>query len=620
MKGGRVKHRLFPHRIAFVWTVASFLATACGPTIIDGSEEDVGTDDDAGDHARDDIAPLRVGDIHERTIEGPRGLGAGEVASIEVAETGATFIKLRFGALDLAPGDEIELAGADGRVVHRMTQSGAETWAPSIEGDVVIVTLRAGAVADRGGFLIDRVGTGFIDLDSDEQAPEQRSICGVNDKQRAACFEGDIADAARAVGRMLFTNTKGGMSVCTGSLISPDGHFLTNNHCVSSQAQVDGLEVRFNYQTTSCTSAAAAPVTTVQGGTLLATSSPLDYSLVLLADNPAPEFGWLDIAPIDVSVGTEIYIAQHPGGRRKEIAAQENGGACTVRAINRTVGKYASQANMGYTCDTEGGSSGSPVLLAGTHKLVALHHLGGCNNHGTYMRNIYPQIEQHLGAPPDPDPDPGQPGITALDTGSPASNLGGEQGSELVFSLEVPSGASDLQFAISGGSGDADLYVRYGAAPTVTDYDYRPYRSGNSETANASPATPGVWYVMLRGYRSYSGVQLVASYSGGSTSSALVSGRSVDGLAGAKDSEQMFRIDLPPGATNLVVNLSGGTGDADLYLRHLAVPTSGEWDYRPYRWGNEETVQVASPDSGSWYAMVRGYADFSGLSLTATWD
>jgi hypothetical protein len=408
------------------------------------------------------------------------------------------------------------------------------------------------------------------------------------------------------------------MSVCTGSLVSPDGHFLTNNHCVSSQAQVDGLEVRFNYQTQSCTSAAATPVTIVQGGTLLATSSPLDYSLVLLADNPAAEFGWLDIAPIDVAVGTEIYIAQHPGGRRKEIAAQDNGGPCTVRAINRTVGGYAGQANLGYTCDTEGGSSGSPVLLAGTHKMVALHHLGGCNNYGTYMRNIYPQIEQYFSSPPDPDP--GQPGVTLLDNGSPASDLGDEQGSELLFSLEVPTGASDLQFAISGGSGDADLYVRYGAAPTVTDYDYRPYRSGNGETVTASPATTGAWFVMLRGYHSFSGVQLVASYSGGSASSALVSGRSVDGLAGAKDSEQMFRIDPPPGATNLVVTISGGAGDADLYLRHLAVPTTRDWDYRPYRWGSEETIQVAAPDSGSWYAMVRGYAEYSGVSLTATWD
>ena len=51
------------------------------------------------------------------------------------------------------------------------------------------------------------------------------------------------------------------------------------------------------------------------------------------------------------------------------------------------------KANIGYTCDTEPGSSGSPVLSAVNHTMIALHHLGGCNNHGTYMRDIYPEIK-----------------------------------------------------------------------------------------------------------------------------------------------------------------------------------------------------------------------------------
>ena len=33
-----------------------------------------------------------------------------------------------------------------------------------------------------------------------------------------------------------------------------------------------------------------------------------------------------------------------------------------------------------------------------------------------------------------------------------------------------------------GGTGDGDLYVRFGSQPTTSAYDCRPYASGNAET------------------------------------------------------------------------------------------------------------------------------------------
>ena len=69
----------------------------------------------------------------------------------------------------------------------------------------------------------------------------------------------------------------------------------------------------------------------------------------------------------------------------------------------------------------------------------------------------------------------------------------------------MPQGASNLKFAISGGSGDADIYVKYGSAPTTSSYDYRPYLNGNNETVHATSATAGTWYVMINGYKSLLG-------------------------------------------------------------------------------------------------------------------
>lgn len=105
------------------------------------------------------------------------------------------------------------------------------------------------------------------------------------------------------------------------------------------------------------------------------------------------------------------------------------------------------------------------------------------------------------------------PSGSTLTNGQAVTGISGSSGSEQIWTLSVPSGASGLSFNISGGSGDADLYVRFGSAPTTSSYDCRPYRNGNNETCSFSSPQSGTYYVMLRGYSSYSGVSLVGSYS-----------------------------------------------------------------------------------------------------------
>ena len=115
------------------------------------------------------------------------------------------------------------------------------------------------------------------------------------------------------------------------------------------------------------------------------------------------------------------------------------------------------------------------------------------------------------GGDPDPGPDP-DPGDGGLQNGVPVTGLSGASGSETRYTFNVPSGARNLVIRISGGSGDADLYVRRNAPPTTSSYDCRPYRAGNSEACTASTALGGTYHIMVRGYRAYSGVTLTASY------------------------------------------------------------------------------------------------------------
>jgi len=92
------------------------------------------------------------------------------------------------------------------------------------------------------------------------------------------------------------------------------------------------------------------------------------------------------------------------------------------------------------------------------------------------------------------------------------SGLSATKGNAVYYTMVVPTGASNLNIKIAGGTGDADLYVKLGSTPTTSSYDCRPYIAGNSESCTASAPTPGTYYVMVRAYSSYSGVTLTGSY------------------------------------------------------------------------------------------------------------
>ncbi len=107
----------------------------------------------------------------------------------------------------------------------------------------------------------------------------------------------------------------------------------------------------------------------------------------------------------------------------------------------------------------------------------------------------------------------GAPSVVDLQNGVAVSGLAGNAGaSQHSCVLTVPEGAASLQISITGGSGDCDLYVRYGSKPTTSVYDYCPWLDGNSETVTVYNPPSGDWYVMLYGYEDYADVTLRAWY------------------------------------------------------------------------------------------------------------
>jgi hypothetical protein len=161
--------------------------------------------------------------------------------------------------------------------------------------------------------------------------------------------------------------------------------------------------------------------------------------------------------------------------------------------------------------------------------------------------------------------------------------------------------------------------VKAGSKPTNSSYDCRPYKTGNAESCSFSSPTATTYYVLLNAYAAYSGVTLAAAYTAGSTSTTAVlsNGVPVTDLSGASGSSQTWKITVPAGTASLAIGITGQTGttgDADLYVRKGAAPTSTTYDCRPYKSGSTESCSFTAP-SGDYYVTVKGYSAFTKVTL-----
>jgi vibriolysin len=206
-----------------------------------------------------------------------------------------------------------------------------------------------------------------------------------------------------------------------------------------------------------------------------------------------------------------------------------------------------------------------------------------------------------VGVPPPP------PVVNPLTNGVPVSSLSGSSGNKKYYALEVPAGQSALAFEISGGSGDADLYVRSGAVPSSSTYDCRPYKAGNAELCSFTNPQAGTWYVMLNAYSAYSGVTLKGSYSGsgGGGGGGTPVTETASGTVARRELDHFGPYSVVAG-TSFQVTMTG-SGNPDLYVRFGSAPTTNAYDCRSSNSGASETCTLTVPaGQGSAYVMVRG--------------
>ncbi len=330
--------------------------------------------------------------------------GAPRVVWSEVVQRpGAGYLALHFTEFELAPGDALVLTDADGGQTLRLEgrgKAGAGTfWARHFQGDTVRLELHAKSRRGGLGFVIDDIAVG--DALAEPRATE--AICGPDDMRHAVCYQESHPTEygkARAVARLLINGTR----LCTGWLVSPYNHLLTNFHCISNAAEALNTDFEFAAEAPNCSDPSCAlcnPGQVFSGGTLVQFNPSLDYALVRVdTGNPAAQFGSLEIDPAGAAVGEQIYIPQHARGQGKKIAIfssePTDGGVCRISTLSAPPCFGSGFYDVGYMCDTQGGSSGSPVLSSTTDRVVALHHCSTCPNRGVPIGLVYDEIHDQL--------------------------------------------------------------------------------------------------------------------------------------------------------------------------------------------------------------------------------
>ena len=211
-------------------------------------------------------------------------------------------------------------------------------------------------------------------------------------------------------------------------------------------------------------------------------------------------------------------------------------------------------------------------------------------------------------------------GGNALTNGVAKTHLSAAASADISFTLDVPAGATDLSFVMAGGTGDADLYVKFGSAPTSSSYDCRPYAGGNSESCPITNVQAGTYHVMIKGYSAFTGVSLTGSFTESTGGGATGGSAKVTDISVGRRAWTYYTIDVPAGMATLDFNISGGTGDADMYIKRGVQPTSSSYDCRPYKGGNNESCSFTNPVADTWHIGIYGYRAVSGVTLDVIYN
>ncbi len=152
--------------------------------------------------------------------------------------------------------------------------------------------------------------------------------------------------------------------------------------------------------------------------------------------------------------------------------------------------------------------------------------------------------------------------VPILGIGDSVTDLSGDSGAYLRHKIVASADVTELVVTSSGGSGDMALFVRAGAWPQGSDYDFVSWQAGNDEQVNITNPADTTWFVVVYGAAAFDGVTLQVSGTeeGGDNQAPSLSGLSLPASA-TVDENLTFSVQAnDPDGDDLTVTWTTGDG------------------------------------------------------------
>lgn len=228
------------------------------------------------------------------------------------------------------------------------------------------------------------------------------SIIGQNQMKQAVCYQ-EINPSFYQ--RSLAVATANGGDG-TGWNIAGDGPYMMTNHHVAGDVGPKRHSLTYNYESPTCNPAADSQNSlTIKTESVIASGgggNENDWSIYKVDElawqeaGIVPLFGnlWMDTSHSTSSQLNKLplFLPQHPWGAVKRIThLHDDGNSCAVTKVNTD--NQGQPLSLAYNCDTDGGSSGSPVLSQQSYGVIAEHYAGATSyNIGIDISHIYRSI------------------------------------------------------------------------------------------------------------------------------------------------------------------------------------------------------------------------------------
>ncbi|ETV97432.1 hypothetical protein H310_09759 [Aphanomyces invadans] len=212
------------------------------------------------------------------------------------------------------------------------------------------------------------------------------SICGADQSKPGMCIKdtkSDMYKLGKPIARLALADNY----YCTGWLFGSEGHMLTNNHCIDTEASAKAVRVEFDAECKTCEDPnndkqlGCPGVIGANSTTLVYTDMALDFTLIkldLVSGFDLDDYGYLQARATPAKLDEEIFIIGHPNLKPKRFSWVNDDGK-PAKIVNASTPSLCDEPDTyGYNVDTQGGSSGSPVFSTHDNKVVALHNCGGC--------------------------------------------------------------------------------------------------------------------------------------------------------------------------------------------------------------------------------------------------